>query len=84
MRRRSTPYSKVDDYTVPVRMRIKTESGGRMPRIMEIQEYMRHAGVHAIHSASPGLYLYAEDPRIILDCISEFDLQLLGFKKETP
>ena len=84
MVRRSTPYSKVDDQTFAVRMRIKTESGGRVPRIMEIHEYMRHAGVQAIHSASPGLYLYAEDPKIILDCISEFDLQLLGFKKETP
>lgn len=49
-----------------------------------IRECMRHAGVHAIHSASPGLYLYAEDPKIILDCISESDLELLGFKKETP
>ena len=82
--RRSTPYRKVDDYTFPVRMRVKTEGDGRVPRIMEIHEYMRHAGVHAIHSASPGLYLYAEDPKIILDCIAEFDLQLLGFKKGTP
>ena len=83
MVRRSTPYSKVDDQTFAVRMRIKTESGGRVPRIMEIHEFLRHAGPHAVHTASPGLYIYADDPKIIIDCIGQFDLRLLSFKKET-
>lgn len=84
MVRRSTPYSKVDDRTFAVRIRIKTESGGRVPRIVDIQEYMRHAGPYAVHMASPGLYIYAEDPKIIIDCMNQFDLSLLSFKKETP
>lgn len=84
MVRRSTPYSKVDDRTFAVRMRIATESGGRLPRVMEIHEFLRKSGVHAIHSAAPGLYFYAEDPEVILDCMAEFDLKLLNFKKETP
>ena len=84
MVRRSTPYSKVDDRTFAVRMRVKTESGGRVPRIMDIQEFLRHAGPHALHTGSPGLYIYAEDPKIIIDCMNQFDLRLLSFKKETP
>lgn len=84
MVRRSTPYNKVDDRTFAVRMRVETESGGRVPRIMDIHEFLRRAGPHAVWSASPGLYLYAEDPKIIIDCINQFDLRLLSFKKETP
>lgn len=80
----STPYNKVDDRTFAVRMRIKTESGGRVPRILDIHEFLRCAGPHAVHTGSPGLYIYAEDPKIIIDCINQFDLRLLSFKKETP
>lgn len=53
------------------------------PRIMDIHEFLRHAGPHAVHTGSPGLCIYAEDPKIIIDCIDQFDLRLLSFKKET-
>lgn len=65
-------------------MRIATESGGRLPRVMEVHEFLRKAGPHAIHTAAPGLYFYAEDPKVILDCMAEFNLELLSLKKETP
>lgn len=81
-RYKSVLNNKLDDRSFAVRMRIATESGGRLPRFMEVHEFLRKAGQHAVHTASPGLYFYAEDPSVIIDCINEFDLKLLNFKKE--
>lgn len=81
--RRSTPYSKVDDRTFAVRMRIKVGGGG-LPCLREVHDYLRNEGTYAIHSAGMGIYIYANDPKIIIDCVEKFDLKLLSFKKETP
>lgn len=80
-RYKSVLNDKLDDRSFAVRFRIATESGGRLHRFMEVHEFLRKAGPHAVHTASPGLYFYAEDPKVIIDCMSEFELKLLSLKR---
>jgi hypothetical protein len=83
MTRRSIPAKKIDDRTFAVRMRIKV--GGQGLRCLnEVHDYLRAAGPHAIHSDQGGIYIYANDPKVVIDCVERFDLKLLSFKKETP
>ena len=81
--RRSTPYKILDDRTFAVRMRIKVGGGG-LRCLREVHDYLRNEGTYAIHSAGAGIYIYANDPKIIIDCVEKFDLKLLSFNKETP
>jgi hypothetical protein len=81
--RRSTPYKILDDRSFAVRMRIKV--GGQGLRCLnEVHGYLRAAGFYAIHSDQGGIYIYANDPKVVIDCVEKFDLKLLSFKKETP
>jgi hypothetical protein len=83
MTRGSIPYKTLDDRTFAVRMRIKV--GGQGLRCLnEIHDYLRAAGSYAIHSDQGGIYIYANEPKMVVDCVEKFDLKLLSFKKETP
>ena len=81
--RRSTPYRKVDDRTFAVRMRIKVDGGG-LHCLNEVHSFLREAGPYAIHSDQGGIYIYADDSKVVTDCVEKFDLKLLSFAKETP
>ena len=81
--RRSTPYSKLDDRTFAVRVLIAVGGGG-FRCIYEIHDYLRGAGSYAIHSNQGGIYIYADNQKVLVDCVEKFGLQLLSFPKETP
>jgi hypothetical protein len=54
-------------------MRIKV--GGQGLRCLnDIHHYLRAAGSYAIHSDQGGIYIYANDPKIVIECIKTFDL----------
>ena len=73
----------LDDRSFAVRMRIRV--GGEGLRCLdEVHSYLRASGPFAIHSAPGGIYIYADEPKVVTDCIEKFDLKLLSYRKDTP
>jgi hypothetical protein len=80
---KSIPKSTLDDRSFAVRMRIRV--GGEGLRCLdEVHSYLRAAGPYAIHADPGGIYIYADKPKVVVDCIEKFDLKLLSFRKDTP
>lgn len=75
--------SELDDRSYAVRMRIRVGGGG-LRCLDELHNYLRAVGPFAIHSALGGVYVYADKPKMITDCIEKFDLRLLSYRKDTP
>ena len=83
MTRRSIAYKILDDRSFAVRMRIKTGNGDSLPCIENVHQFLREAGSYAIHPATPGIYIYADSPKMIIACVEKFDLTLWSFPKRT-
>ena len=82
-RYKSVLNSTLDDRSFAVRMRIKVGGGG-LRCLDEVHSYLRAAGPFAIHSAPGGIYIYADEPKMVTDCIEKFDLKLLSTRKDMP
>jgi hypothetical protein len=81
-RYKSVLKSELDDRSFAVRIRIRVEGGG-LRCLDDVHTYLREAGPFAIHSALGGIYIYADKPKVITDCIEKFDLRLLSYIKNT-
>ena len=84
MARRSTRQQLLDERSLPVRVRLLVPEGG-IRNLPEIHAWLsaRAPGAHAVHSAcEPGfpdaVFVYLNDPRLALELMERFGLQLAG------
>lgn len=93
MVRRSIPAAKIDERTFGVRVRITVPERGLATNPIDIHQWM-DARVgrdgYAVHGSGSddgdggGVFLYANDPDAVAECIKAVGLTVHGFPKETP
>ena len=91
--RRSTPAATVDARTFGVRVRIAVPELGLGAKTVELLHWM-DARVgrqgYAVHSSGsdgggPGnVFLYANDPDAVAECVKAVGLEVLWYPKDTP
>jgi arginine/ornithine N-succinyltransferase beta subunit len=91
MVRRTSPAKKTDDYTFAVRCRVEIpESGMRnLPDVRQwLDERVTRRG-YALHSTNPpgeaqGMFIFANDPAAVAECVLVFGMTVMGWEKQTP